>query len=65
MTAVICIDHRSAFRRFACKQADLVSNGSAQFLIREPWKIVERKRIGGSFLNLELEGDRVSFRRKR
>ena len=52
------IDHRSAVRRFACKQADLVSDGVSDLGAGEPRKIVERNRIGGSFLDLELQVDR-------
>ena len=57
------IDHRSVAGRFARKQADLVSDGLADLRAREPRKIVEQKRIGRRFLDLEFQVDRAALRR--
>ena len=56
------IDHRSAVRRFARKQADFVSDRVSDFGSGEPRKIVERNRIGGRFLDLEFQVDRIALR---
>jgi len=59
-----CIDHSSAFRRLACKQANLLTNGCGDFFVREPWKIIERERDCVSFLQLEFQGDPISLGRE-
>src|SRR3979409_2715215 len=58
------IDHHSTFRRLTCKQAYLLPNRCADFVVREPWEIIEVERDGMGFLNLKLNGNSLSLGRK-
>jgi len=58
------IDHHSTFRRLACKQAYLLTNGCGDFVVREPWEIIEVERDGTGFLNLKFNGNRLSLGRE-
>src|SRR5882762_3506686 len=58
------IDHDATFRRLAPKQPYLLTNGRGDFVVREPWEIIEVERDGMGFLNLKFNGNRLFFGRE-